>query len=91
MSQVSKPSISTEAQHRLRSFVHEAEALQERWGIQIVCEGDCQLLDAHRREQWLQPDEMLYGEYDASVVEADKPGGFKLKNLQIEDFEGWGK
>ena len=93
MSTVSKPFISTEARHRLRSFIHEVECLQERWRIQIVVDdGMINLRDINRQEPFLQPNgEDVYGKYDAYVVYTDELNGFTLKNLRLEDFDAWGK
>lgn len=87
-----KPSISIEARMRLRSFVNEVEALQERWGVAIVAEmNEVVLRDTNRRTEFLEPDGMTYGEYDASIADTEKVGGFRLANLRIENFDGWGQ
>lgn len=87
-----KPSIAPEAQQRIRSFVHEVEALQERWGVQIATDHyGVVLRDSLRKEEFVGLDGVLYGEYDAAVNHTGVPGGFRLHNLALEDFEGWGK
>jgi hypothetical protein len=72
-----KPSITPEAQHRIRSFVHEVEALQERWGVQIATDYvGIVFRDSLRKEEFVGPDGSLYGESDASVNNTEAPGGF---------------
>lgn len=86
-----KPSISAEAQKRIRAFVTEVEAAQRSHGVEIGIDGGIlSLKDTKRKGPWLASDGDIYGDDDAAFF--CTKGGAKMfceKNLAFEDFAGW--
>lgn len=82
-----KPKISTEARERIRAFLVAVEKLQREHGVEIgVFNGDTLgFRDKRRKDTWKG-----YGEWDAFIY-GDAPGICRVKNVQFENFNLWGK
>jgi hypothetical protein len=82
-----KPKISEEAACRIKNFVSRVAQLQRQYGIEISAQDDAIVFrDRFRKDKWEG-----YGQWDAWIYNAAGEFRMRVKNVSIEDFEGWGK